>query len=271
MIEKIIAGVKSGPGAAALDVAIKLGLAHGGWCGADEDIPDRYRLDKLPGASPQQILDRAIDAAQGSLYFCHGKDATFTIQSAKRTALRLGKPLLFLDLDRERGFPASRRIAAWIAENRIRVLHVDGEGNAPIEGSVGDIVAGILEATFFLTMMETGVTSPLQSIVQRERSPRRYPPPVTLSAALSHLEHSLSLKDRTTIANMAEGELASLQFTLGSYINTHFDVFTTNTGLLADCRHHTGQADLAPEDAAAVIIRLLWERFQSAYRIRVIK
>lgn len=271
MIEKIISSGKPGAGAAALDVAIKLGLAHGGWCEAGAAVVDRYHLDEMSGASHQQIADMAIDAAHGSLYFINGESTTLELQSARRTALRLNKPFLLLDLLRERGFYASRRIAMWIAENRIRVLHVEGDGDGRHVASIAGSVAGILEATLFLAMMETGVTSPLQSIVHQERLPQRKPPPETLEAALNHLERSLSLKDRATIANMAAEELVSLHFTLGSYINTHFDLFTTNTGLLADCQRHTGQKDLVPKDAAAVIIRMLWKRFQSTCRIRIVK
>src|SRR5690242_15332061 len=49
MIKKIVSGGQTGPDRAALDVAIKLGIPHGGWCprgrkAEDGDIPDRYQL-----------------------------------------------------------------------------------------------------------------------------------------------------------------------------------------------------------------------------------
>jgi hypothetical protein len=272
MIEKIIASGNSSAAVAALDVAIKLGLAYGGWCRQGDTIADRYHLDRIADASYQTIIDKAIGAAHGSLYFIHGRRSSLELEKTKKTVSRLNKPFLLLDLAQERGFSASRRIAIWIAENQIRVLHVDGATKEQQTAAIIDSVAGILEATFFLSMMETGVTSPLQSIVQQERFPQQASsPPETMEAALDRLERSLSLKDKATIANMALEELISLHFTLGDYINTHFDLFTTNTRLLADCRNCAGQKDLAPKDAAAVIIRQLWERLRDTCRIRIIK
>jgi hypothetical protein len=271
MIEKIISSGKPGAAAAALEVAIKLGLAYGGWCRKGEPIPDRFQIERLPHELNQSVTDKAVDASQGSLYFTAGETVSLRLETTKKAAWRLNKPLLIQDLSIESGFFASRRVAAWLKENRIRVLHVDGDGEGPIVSSVADSVSKILEATFFLSTMESGITTPLQSVVDRERLPQRESPPETMEAAVIHLERSLSLKDRATIANMTSDELVSLHFTLGSYINSHFDLFTTNTHLLTDCQRRSGQWGLAPKDVAAVIIRALWDRLRATCRIRVIK
>jgi hypothetical protein len=271
MIEKIIASGEPGAAAAAIEVAIKLGLAYGGWCREGESVPDKYQLERLPDASNRSITEKAVKAGQGSLFFTAGETASLLLKTTRKTALRLNKPLLIQDLDRENGFFASRRIAVWIAENRINVLHVDGEGEAHQFPSIADNVSKILESTFFLSMMETGITAPLQSVVERERLPQPENPPETLSAAVNQLEGSLSLKDRATIANMTADELVSLHFTLGSYINSHFDLFTDNTELLTDCQRRSGQWGLAPKDVAAVIIRALWDRLRATCRIRIVK
>lgn len=271
MIDKIIANGLSGAARTALDVAIKLGLDYGGWCRTEDAVAQRYHLNRISAASHQALVDKAVGAAHGSLYFVHGQPSSVDLERHKKTALKLNKPFLLMDLAKERGFSASRRVAGWINENQIRILHVDGDA-ADAQASVAESVAGILEATFFLAMMETGVTSPLQSIAQKKRFPQPVvPPPSTMAAALDHLERSLSLKDKATIANMAGEELVSLHFTLGDYINTHFDLFTTNSPLLADCRQNAGRKDLLPADAAAVIIRRLWQRLRDTCRIRIIK
>lgn len=272
MIEKIITHGLSTAAVAALDVAIKLGLDYGGWCQTKDAAADRYHLDRIPDASDQMLIEKAIGTADGSLFFVYGGRSSVDLEQSQQTARQRSKPLLVLDLDQEHGFSASRRIAVWIAENRIRVLHVGGEKQASQLAATLNIVASILEATFFMAMMETGVTSPLQSIVQRERFPQPISaPPQSMVGAIDHLERALSLKDKTTIANMAPGELVSLHFTLGNYINTHFDLFTSNVQLLDDCRRCSGQNGLAPKDAAAVIIKQLWERLRDTYRIRIIK
>jgi hypothetical protein len=271
MIEKIISNGRPGAAAAALDVAIKLGLAYDGWCLAGEALPDKYHLQRLSDASNRSIAEKAVEESHGSLYFIVGETASLRLETTKKTALHLNKPLLIQDLGRENGFSASRRIAAWIIDNRIKALHVDGEGEAHILDDVADSVAKILESTFFLSMMEIGITSPLQSVVDQERRPQREQPPETMEAAVSHLERTLSLKDRATIANMTSDELVSLYFSLGSYINSRFGLFSTNTGLLTDCQRRSGQWGLTSKDVAAVIIRALWDRLRATCRIRIVK
>ena len=271
MIEKIISSGKPGAAAAALEVAVKLGLAYGGWCREGEPVPDKFRLDRLSDASNRSVTEKAVEASHGSVYFTAGETSSIRLETTRKTALHLNKPLLIQDLDGENGFSASRRIAVWIVENQIKVLHVDGEGEGHVVYSVADKVSKILESTFFLSMIETGITAPLQSVVERQRRPRRENPPETIAAAVNHLERTLSLRDKATIANMTSDELVSLHFTLGSYINEHFDLFTTNTGLLTDSQRRSGQWGLAPKDVAAVIIRALWDRLRATCRIRIVK
>lgn len=271
MIEKIISSGQTGAATVALDVAVKLGLDYGGWCREGEPIQDKYRLKRLPVTAHKEVTEKTIAAAQGSLVFTEGGNGSLRLERIKKTVLRLNKPLLVLNLARESGFSASRQIAVWIAEHQIAVLHVDGEDDGRKSFSAAGRVANILEATFFLTMMDTDITSPLPAAVKQE--PMSEPAAVaeTVAAALDHLEGVLSLKDRATIANMAADELVSLQVTLGEYINTHFDLFRANSGLLNDCRHRFGQWDMAPENAAAVVIRALWERLRATCRIRIVK
>jgi Circularly permutated YpsA SLOG family/Domain of unknown function (DUF6794) len=266
MIEKIISSGQTAVSAVALDVAIKLGLAYGGWCREGDPVADKYRLKRLPGASVGAVIEKTVGAGQGSLYFTRGENASLRLETTKRIALRLSKPLLVLNLARENGFFASRRMAEWVGDNQIRVLHVDGDGDSTPDG-----VANMIEATFFLAMMDTGISSSLQPVVQHEHMIQRGVIAETVEAALDHLEQTMSLKDRATIANMAATELVSLHASLGEYINRHFDLFLADSLLLTDCRRRAGQSDTAPTDAAAIIIRALWERLRGTCRIRIVK
>ncbi len=270
MIERLICSEGSRLSLAALDVAVRIGLSYSGWCRDDDPLPEKYRLERISGASHRAIIEKSLVASDGSLYFLQANHPSIRLETIKKSALRLNKPLLLIALDQEHGFSASQRIAEWIAGNRIRILHVSGDDEAD-SPSLGNRAARILEATLFLSMMETGVTSPLQSVIKQERSITEVQAPETIHAALNHLERSLSLKDRAAIANMAADELATLHFTLGAYIDNHFELFSTNTALLEDCRNRSGYHEMAPADAAAVIIRALWERLRDGYRIRIVK
>jgi hypothetical protein len=266
MIERIVASGKAGVAAVALDVAIKLGIDHHGWCRDEDPVPDKYRLESLPGASLGELVERAVASAQGSLYFTGSETVSFQLETTRNVAFRLNKPLLVINLCRETGFSASQRIAVWIGENRIRVLHVDGEGD-----STPTRVPDLLEATFFLTMMETAIPLSPGAVMDPASMDPQATVVQTVEAAVDHLEGTLPLKHRATIANMAAAELVSLHATLGEYINRNFDLFTAGSGLLADCRSRSGRWDLPPTDAAAVIIRSLWNRLRATCRIRIVK
>ena len=271
MIEKIISSGQSVPAVAALDVAIKLGIDHQGWCRVGQSAADKYHIEAIADHDHQSAENRCVDAADGSLFFTRQTQPSFAYSLINKAVLRKNKPFLVLNVTDKNGFSASRLIAGWIVDNQIKALHVDGDIDRREAESTGLSVANILEATFFLCMADTGLVSPLPSVVARERFPTPQAPPQSITEAVYHLEKTLSLKDRTTIANMVADELVSLQFTLGSYINSQFELFSTNRALLSDCRQVSGRWDLAPSDAGAVIIRALWDRLRAAYRIRIVK
>ncbi|WP_157067761.1 DUF6794 domain-containing protein [Desulfosarcina cetonica] len=232
-------------------------------------VPEKYDLQRLSEDAEMTPLAKAVEASDGSLFFTVEKGSPMAAEAVRKRTAQFNKPMLVVNLDQANAFGASRKIAEWIGENRIGCLHVDGAVN---NAAFNAKVAGILEATFFLTMMNTGIGSPLASMVEKERIPGPpVPSPTSLDAALIHLEKELSLKDKATIANMVETELVSLHFTLGNYINNRFDLFSADSELLTDCRRRSGRWTLAPEETAAVIIRFLWEHLRETYRIRIIK
>jgi Circularly permutated YpsA SLOG family len=122
---KIVSGGQSGVDRAALDAAITLGLAYGGWCpkgGWAGDRPDppgllaRYPLlAETPSAEPAERTRwnvRDSDATlilldRGGLAVSGGK------QLANATADDLGKPCLVLDVAAP---DSGERLRAWLAE-----------------------------------------------------------------------------------------------------------------------------------------------------------
>ena len=271
MIEQIISTGQAGIAATALDVAIKLGLDYCGWCHGRQSVPQKYRLTRLPDSGRRTASERCIAAADGVIFFTDTDSRSLALEATKKCAWQLNTPILIQQLAVDSGFSVSRLIAGWITDNQIKRLHVDGESVDTDTDSMAASVANILEATFFLSMVDSSITSPLDAAGHKEGFTDRETPPATMDAALLHLQRRLSLKDKATIANMVADELLSLQSTLGNYINGQFDLFTSNRALLMDCQRASGRAELAPEDAAAVIIRALWERLQATCRIRIVK
>ena len=78
-------------------------------------------------------------------------------------------------------------------------------------------------------------------------------------------------KDKATIANMAEVELASLHSTLGSYIRNSFGLWSGNEALLTSCRFLSGNFTLDVQGASSAIIRELWKKLGRTYKLRIVK
>jgi hypothetical protein len=76
---------------------------------------------------------------------------------------------------------------------------------------------------------------------------------------------------KSGLASMAEDELITLQFTLGSNIGKEFGIWSGNRKLLESCEHISGDTHLHPDFAPSVIIKALWECLQKTYKLRVVK
>ena len=121
---------------AALDIALELGIPCGGWCpkgrGAEDGtISDRYPLEETPLANVAQRTEWNVRDSDGTLVVMEGPPAGGTALTIK-LARRHRKPCLVVDLPRTKTETAES-IAAWISNNKIRVLNVAGprESKAP--------------------------------------------------------------------------------------------------------------------------------------------
>lgn len=129
MIEKIITGGQTGVDRAALDVAIELGLPHGGWCPArrraeDGRIDDRYQLIELASARYRDRTKKNVADSDGSLVLALNRGelepgTALTLREARN----LGKPAFLVDLAAP---PALPELADWVASCRIKVCNVAG-------------------------------------------------------------------------------------------------------------------------------------------------
>lgn len=124
---KIISGGQTGVDRAALDVALALGLAVGGWCpqgrrAEDGRIPDRYPLVETPEPDYETRTCHNVEESDGTLILNRGVLDGGTALTAGH-ARQVGKPCLIVAL--EAGIePAAFR--DWLAAHHIQVLNVAG-------------------------------------------------------------------------------------------------------------------------------------------------
>lgn len=146
-IERIVSGGQTGADRAALDVAIALGIPHGGWCpkgrrAEDGPIPDRYNLTETPSTDYLQRTERNVRDSDATVVFSIDPVLTRGSRRTAEFAVQLGNPWLHLHggMTMEE---ASRRLRDFIQANSVRVLNCAGP-RASNEPTVGDFVTAVL-------------------------------------------------------------------------------------------------------------------------------
>lgn len=273
MILKIISGGQTGADRAALDLAIKMGLPHGGSVpkgrlAEDGRIPDRYNLTEMstesyPARTEQNVLD-----ADGTLIISHGElsgGSKLTLDLAEKHK----RPCLHLDLLKVPGFFSATEVSEWINDNRIEILNVAGP-KASGDPKIYDETKKVLESAILLGLTASDPDHQIRDS-EKEESLRALPvPPKSVDESVERLLQRMSLKDKATIANMTEGELGGLGKNLGAYIKDAFRL-THNGDLIDSCRARAGRPILSEEDAASVVIKALHEELYRSHRLRLIK
>ena len=265
MIKKIISGGQTGVDQAALDVAIKLDIQHGGWIPKgrkteDGPLPDKYQLQEMTTSSYPKRTEKNVIDSDGTLIISHGKLTGGSVLTRKIATFK-GRPWLHIDLNMVNAFDAANIISPWIGMNDIEILNV--------AGSRASKDSGIYRAT--TTILEAAIT--LASNPASVPESFRFPPdpPRTIKDALEKLVSDLSLKEKTEIANLEEPELSYLNISLGSHIRYPFGLWCGNDELMESCRSVSGEKNLHEDDSSIFIIKELWKKLRKTYGLRVVK
>ena len=130
MVNKIISGGQTGADRAALDVAIKLGIPHGGWIARGRltengMLNDKYQLKEMETSSYNKRTEQNVKDSDGTLIISHGK-LTGGSDYTRDMVLRYKRPWLHINLNKIESTQAMRQIRSWLAEHEIKVLNVAG-------------------------------------------------------------------------------------------------------------------------------------------------
>ncbi len=257
MIKKVISGGQTGADKAALDVAIELGIQHGGWIPKgrmveDGRLTDKYKLQETKNIGYSQCTELNILESDGTLILTHGKltGGSVLIQQISK---KHNRPCLHIDLNEINEPKAVQIISTWIEARKMKTMNVTG----PRVGKDPEIYEA---AKRILITVFSG--PPLQILSHA---------PKTVDEAVETLISEMPLKDKTTIANMKEEELASLHPTLGEYIRNRFGLSSGNEKLNASCRFVAGNKDIHEAEASALIIHELWKKLGETHALRTVK
>jgi len=151
MIERIISGGQTGADRAALNVAIQLGIPHGGWCprgrrAEDGRIPDHYQLQETRDDGYLVRTKRNVESSDGTIIFVD----RMTAGSARTRdyCRQIRKPFVIIANTTSRGEYGRARLIAWLHLAQPRILNVAGsrESRAPgIASAVHSLLYHVLQ------------------------------------------------------------------------------------------------------------------------------
>lgn len=275
MIKKIISGGQSGVDRAALDVAIKLTIPHGGWIPQgrlteDGPLPPEYKLTETDSSSYAERTEKNVMDADGTLIISRGS-LTGGSEYTREMAVKHNRIWLHIDLNQISAFQAAVAVKDWISKNKIEVLNVAGP-RASKDPKIYKDSLKILESIYYLDLVQGGMSeigaenSPLSGTanmpIQR---------PQSVEEAVEQLILQMPLKDRATVANMSQNELPSLNSSIGGYIINNFRLLSGNHDLMDSCRLEAGGPFRHEEEAVSILIKALWEKLRQTHRLRVVK
>jgi hypothetical protein len=259
-VKKIISGGQTGADLAALDFAIKYSIPHGGLISKGrkaeaKPIPDKYQLQEIPTASFAERTEKNILETEGTLIFSRGTPTggtAYTLQMAKKHK----RPCWHADVHLALSFDNASLIVSWIETHKIEVLNIAGPRGSE-DPDIYEDVFRILEMAY---KIHSG---------DHDAPPGNMPK--TVDEAVEKVLSIITHRDAVVIANMAEDDLDTLDFSLGIYIGRELGVWSGNWDLLYSCSLIEGDIDLHPDYVPTIIIEEIWYRLQETHRLRVVK
>lgn len=151
MLAKIVSGGQTGVDRAALDVAIELGIPHGGWVpkgrrAEDGMVPEKYSMKEMRDRRYAVRTEQNVIDSDGTLIISRGKLKGGSALTRK-LARRHGRPWLHIDVEGVGALDATKTTRSWIARFKIGILNVAGP-RASQDPEIYGIAEHILRAVF---------------------------------------------------------------------------------------------------------------------------
>lgn len=274
MLKKIISGGQTSADRAALDVAIKMGITHGGWIPKDRTtekgtLPENYNLREMPTDDYSECIKQNVKDSKGTLIIFYGK-LTRDLYCAERETLKLKHQLLGIDLNQTIAFHAASLVNDWIQMRHIDVLYVVGPSTIANPHAEKHTKL-MLERALILDLMNVPSHRAITDYSKKDHLDKRPLIPKTIHEAVERLITEMALKDKVVIANMTHDELVDLNSNLGAYIRNAFRLWSGNHELMESCRFVSKNNKLNVDEASFAIIDAMWEKLRKTHKLKVIK
>jgi len=274
MLKKIISSGQTRADRAALDAAIKLGIAHGGWLPKGRTteagiLPENYNLREMETDDYSKCIVQNVKDSKGTLIIFYGKLAG-DLYCAERETLKHKHQLLGVDLDQTVAFHAASLVNDWIQLRYIDVLYVvcpSTTANLHAEKHT----KLLLERALILDLMNVSSHGAITDYSKKDDLDKRPVLPKTFHEAVERLISEMVLKDKVVIANMTHDELVDLNSNLGAYIRNAFRLWSGNPDLMESCRFAAKKKTLDVDEASFAIIDAMWEKLQKSHKLKIVK
>jgi hypothetical protein len=275
MLTRIITGGQSGIEIAALDVARKLGIDHGGWLPKstskmNSDLISVYGLRETDSFGPQAPLVKNIEKSDGVLLITRGEKIE-RLKQTVRIALKYQRQFLGVDLTQYPPFEAASLINSWLEIQNVKTVFITGPYESEIPGIYRD-AHKILETVVYLGFVKSDPHSrqEIKGGGKSSQSPLSRQPQ-SVQECVERLKQVLSLKERTRIANLQGEELGQLRSGLGEYIKNQYGLYGSNDALMESCIQEGKLARPLAEEACATILRALWNDLRQSHKLRLVR
>jgi hypothetical protein len=274
VISRIISGANSGVELAALDVARKLGIDHGGWLPKGRPRQNReliatYGLQEIDILGKHQAMEKNIQESDGALLVFRGEKIP-RLKYSVEAAFKHHRQFLGIDLRQYPAFEAASLINSWTEIQKVRTVFITGATELEVPGIYRQ-TQKILETVFYLSFVKSDAHKmSIREPIDLETSDRRMPPQ-SVQECVERLKTVLSLKERASIANMQPDELGLLRKSLGEFVKNTYGLYTGNDALMKSCAQVGQLTQPLAEEACAVILRSLWAVLRKTHKLRIVR
>ena len=274
MLKKIISGGQTGADQAALDAAIRLGVAHGGYIpwGRMTEIgvlPSKYKLQELNTDNHFDCIEKNVKESKGTLIISAG-EFNDDFEYARRLTMKHTHQLFVVDLELTTSSEAASLVYDWIQIHKIDVLYVIGPFANEYPNTDTHVTA-IVEGALLLDVMDAPSKSHITDYSIDDYLQKLPVLPKTVDAAVDQIISDMTLDERVKMANFDKEDLQVITYSLSIFIRNQLFRNDVNKNLFESCLAVSDNKNLNESEAALVIIEKLWEKLRQTHRLKVVK
>ena len=256
IIKKIISSGHTGAERAALDVAIKLEIPHGGWISKelvrfDPMIVKKYQMQEMPSAGTLDLAEKNLFESDAILIISKGK-LTGRAEVFRKLALISRRHLLHMDLYTTPTLQGVSIISSWLRLNQVEILCVTGAEamkDPLIYNETIYLLENALRVNFLKNIVDEFLNDP-SAFTQM------------VDDVVNRMTSEMSLKHKVSIANLNTREIQTLQYALDLYISSRLETARTR-----DMK----KIGVYANGTYTVIVKTLWNKLQKTHKLRPLK